>query len=182
MTGLADPAAAHATLVASNPTQGATLATPPTQVDFEFSEQISPPAYVVVNGPDGNSVVTGEPQVSGNTVSQAVTASAEGSYTMAYRAVSADGHPITGQISFHVGAASQSEAASGSPEAEATAASSQKAGGETTTTTSTTAATVSEGSGFWERHWSQVLIGMLLWGGAAGLFAASRRRPEAPTR
>jgi copper resistance protein C len=103
----ASPASAHASLVASTPAQDARLDVLPGEVSFEFSEEMSAPAYVVVTAPDGTALADGEPVVDGATVRQAVSPSeATGTFTMAYRAVSEDGHPVTGQITFDVGEAS----------------------------------------------------------------------------
>lgn len=99
----AGPASAHATLVSSSPAQGARLDALPAEVRFEFTEEIAAPAYVIVTAPDGSSVADGDPVVDGRVVTQAVADGPEGGYTMAYRAVSRDGHPVTGAISFSVG-------------------------------------------------------------------------------
>ena len=104
MLWAAPGASAHASLVASDPTEGQQLDTLPDSVSFEFSEAMSEPAYVAVTGPDGSSVIAGEPTVTGAVVSQTLDGSdVPGTYTMAYRAVSEDGHPVTGQITFTVG-------------------------------------------------------------------------------
>jgi copper resistance protein C len=118
----ASPASAHASLVGSTPAQDARLDALPGEVSFEFSEQMSAPAYVVVTAPDGTALADGDPVVDGATVRQAVSPStATGTFTMAYRAVSEDGHPVTGQISFDVGeASSPAPSASASPSASAT--------------------------------------------------------------
>ena len=105
LIGLPAPASAHATLVGSTPTQGQHLDALPDEVSFEFNQDMASPAYVIVTAPDGSSVADGPPQVDGAVVRQAVTDGPEGSYTMAYRAVSEDGHPVTGEITFSIGAA-----------------------------------------------------------------------------
>ena len=98
------PAAAHASLVSSSPAQGDVLATAPTSISFEFSEDMVSPAYVVVTGPDGNAATVGEPVVDGNVVTQQVAPGVpDGTWTTAVRAVSKDGHPVTAQITFSVG-------------------------------------------------------------------------------
>lgn len=97
------PALAHATLVASSPRDGDQLQSLPGQVRFEFSEKMSAPAYVVVTTPDGTSATVGDPDVEGALVSQQLTDGPDGAYVIAYRAVSKDGHPLTGEIDFLVG-------------------------------------------------------------------------------
>ncbi|QCX26358.1 copper resistance CopC family protein [Nocardioides jishulii] len=97
----AAPAQAHAGLTGSTPEDGATLTELPAEVVLTFSEQVSGPATVVVTGPDGGGLQTGEAEVDGDEVRQAVErGQAGGAYTIAYRVISSDGHPITGQVRF----------------------------------------------------------------------------------
>lgn len=96
------PASAHAVLVASTPEQGARLASAPAAVQLTFSAALTPPAVVVVHGPDGSVVATVEPSVSGAVVRQPLPDAGGGTYTVAYRVVTADGHPVTGQLTFSV--------------------------------------------------------------------------------
>lgn len=105
------PVWAHASLVDSSPRQNDTLDQLPAQVRFEFNEEMSPPAYVVVTDPDGTSLTVGDPVVDGPVVTQEIADGPDGAYTMAYRAVSEDGHPITGEITFTVGEAPATEPA-----------------------------------------------------------------------
>jgi methionine-rich copper-binding protein CopC len=100
------PAWAHAGLESSSPAAGQRLDALPSEVSFTFSEDLATPAYVVVTAPDGTSLTSGDPVVEGTTLKQAVSAGPPGDYSMAYRAISSDGHPVTGEISFTVGAAS----------------------------------------------------------------------------
>ncbi len=98
------PASAHATLVASDPEEGARLDALPARVTLEFNEPMSAPAYVVVTAPDGSQVQEGEVAVDGQQVDVGVAdPGTEGTYGIAFRAVSQDGHPVSGRISFVVG-------------------------------------------------------------------------------
>ena len=55
---------------------------------------------VVVTGPSG-AVQQGAPTIEGRVVTQAISPSAPaGSYTVAYRVTSDDGHPVTGSYAF----------------------------------------------------------------------------------
>lgn len=103
----APPATAHASLVSTSPEDGAVLTEAPAAVVLEFSDAMAAPAYVVVTGPAGDTLATSEPVVDGATVTQPLTDGAaevpDGSYTVAFRAVSVDGHPVTGQLGFAVG-------------------------------------------------------------------------------
>lgn len=105
--GLAAPASAHATLVSTDPSEGAVLATAPARVTFTFDESVS-----LV--PDGLLAfdATGEPVAIEPTArAEVVTGElpgdlGNGTYVITWRVVSADGHPIAGALTFHVGAPS----------------------------------------------------------------------------
>lgn len=100
-------AAAHTGLDTSSPGANATLAGLPPRVTLTFSDTMTEKyAKVAVTGPDGTPSATGDPQVSGKSVTLALgPASSTGRYTVGYRVVSADGHPVAGSFSFTVKAA-----------------------------------------------------------------------------
>jgi copper resistance protein C len=101
LTLTAAPASAHASLIGANPEDGATVQRPPTEVSLEFSEEISEPAFISVTTADGLDVTGGRVAVDGATVTRPLAAAAAaGEYTIAYRVVSADGHPIEGETTF----------------------------------------------------------------------------------
>lgn len=97
----AAPALAHNVLVSSDPTNGAVLDTAPQQVSFTFDQPIQnfDPALKVF-GPNGNDFTTAAPTVQGNTISAPIAAGPAGDYRVAFRIVSSDGHPVTGEITF----------------------------------------------------------------------------------
>lgn len=99
---LARPAWAHDELVRASPADGETVSGPPRQVELEFDESIQAGfVTVVVTAPDGEQVQQGNPRVSGKTVVQPLRpVPTAGRCIVAYRVVSADGHPVTGQLSF----------------------------------------------------------------------------------
>ncbi len=99
----AAPASAHAALVSSDPADGQRLAALPGSASLTFNEEISPPSYVVVTAPDGSRADQGEPAVAGSTVSVDLAKGQEGTYALAFRVISADGHPVTGRLTFVVG-------------------------------------------------------------------------------
>lgn len=120
----ASPAAAHAGLVGSDPADAATLAEAPQQVTLTFSEEVREPAYVFVTGPDGRTHETGEVEVVGAVTTQAVEVPEQsaGDWSIAYRVVSSDGHPISGQLTFTVESdGSPTSAPSATPSDESTA-------------------------------------------------------------
>ena len=95
------PASAHASLVGSDPEDGATLAAAPTTITFTFSENIGNPAYVSVAAPNGSKIDVSDVRAVDNKVSSTVAeVNQKGRYTAAYRVVSADGHPVEGTIHY----------------------------------------------------------------------------------
>lgn len=101
--GLAAPASAHSELISSSPEDGAELEQAPAEIVLEFNEDIEPiGTEVAVVDPEGTPVSEGEVAVEGAVVTQAITGGAAGAYTVTWRAVSADGHPITGEYTFTV--------------------------------------------------------------------------------
>ncbi|WP_051814695.1 copper resistance CopC family protein [Streptomyces iakyrus] len=97
-------AAAHTELDTGSPGANTTLAGLPPQATLTFSDTMTQKyAKVAVTGPDGESAATGVPQVEGKTVTLPLdTASSAGRYTVGYRVVSADGHPVSGSYTFTV--------------------------------------------------------------------------------
>src|SRR5665647_3473122 len=95
-------ASAHAELVRITPDRDAQLTTAPKDVVLEFSEPVNASfATVVVTSAAGVSVTSGKPTVVGAKVTQAlVPRMAAGAYRVAFRVVSNDGHPVTGESRF----------------------------------------------------------------------------------
>ncbi len=123
----AGAASAHATRIASDPAENAELTQPPPRVSATFNEPMSPQfAAMTVIGPDGTQVTDGEPDVAGAVISVGVRAGGPaGSYTVNYRATSADGHVVSGSWSYRLIAAATGAAppptTSATPEATAAA-------------------------------------------------------------
>jgi copper resistance protein C len=118
--GLATPAFAHDVLVGSTPTAGATMATGPAEVRFDFNAPVRQgPNTITVVGANGTHWErTENATVSGNSVStQVAPLGAAGVYTASYRIISADGHPVTGEITFTL-----AKAGNGTPATPATPA------------------------------------------------------------
>lgn len=95
-------AAAHATLISSDPAPGTALAVSPTKVSATFSEDLQPAfAAMTVIGPDGNLWSAGDVRVTGPVAEVDVRPlGPSGTYTANYRVTSADGHVITGSWAF----------------------------------------------------------------------------------
>lgn len=102
--GNAGVAAAHAALIATDPAEHASLAQSPPRVSATFNEAMQPQfAAMTVVGPDGNLWSTGEPEVNGVVISVGVRPlGPAGTYTVNYRATSADGHVVSGSWSFQL--------------------------------------------------------------------------------
>lgn len=102
----AGPAQAHDAFTGSNPADKATVATTPDAVTLDFEE---PPTTigltVKVTGPSGD-VQDGAPRIDGSTVVQPLLPAAPaGSYRIAWRVTSDDGHPVSGELTFTSSAA-----------------------------------------------------------------------------
>ena len=68
-----------------------------------FNEAVSTSfATVTVTGQDGDPVSSGRPVVSGRTVTQKLADMGSGRYTVAFRVVSEDGHPVSDKATFTV--------------------------------------------------------------------------------
>jgi methionine-rich copper-binding protein CopC len=102
--GGAAVASAHATRVAADPAENSVLTKSPTQVTATFNEAMQPQfAAMTLVGPDGNLWSTGEPKVDGAVISVGVRPlGPSGTYTVNYRATSADGHVVSGSWAFRL--------------------------------------------------------------------------------
>ncbi|MFE2145071.1 copper resistance protein CopC [Streptomyces sp. NPDC059456] len=113
----AGPATAHAALTASDPQDGAVVATAPAQVTLSFSEQVAMgDDSIRVMDPQGRRVDTGElrDMCSGTTIRYGTALHSglpDGTYTVAWQAVSADSHPVSGAFTFSIGAPSATSVA-----------------------------------------------------------------------
>lgn len=112
-------ASAHAALTSMTPAAGSTVTVPPPAVVLRFSEPVSSSfAAVTVTDGAGASVVAGRPAVNGSTVTQPLRQLGSGTYSVTFRVVSADGHPVSDTAAFTVrptpSASPSSTAASGS--------------------------------------------------------------------
>ncbi len=148
------PAQAHTALVSSDPADGARLDAAPNQVVLTFSEELKEPVEAVV-AVDGDQQEWSAAVDGAHLVITPARTPAEGAYTIDYRVVSADGHPVTGALSFTVG---ESAAASGD-----------------TTTTPASGSDADEGS-VWASPWFLGILGVLAIGVLGGAVAVWRGR------
>lgn len=100
-------AMAHTNLINSNPKSGATLKLLPKKIWVEFDGNIISLGNYEINklsiiGPKGEYVI-GKPAIKGSRLSsETKTSNDKGNYTITYRIVSEDGHPISGKIKFKI--------------------------------------------------------------------------------
>ncbi|GAA2278848.1 hypothetical protein GCM10010149_23150 [Nonomuraea roseoviolacea subsp. roseoviolacea] len=114
----AGPALAHDSLKSSDPAKGSTVKTVE-KVKLEFSASVRMP-FVIVRGADGAQHQAGSAETDGPVVRQALKDTLpDGTYTIAYRVVSSDGHPIEGEIPFTVKGAPKAETQSPATETPA---------------------------------------------------------------
>lgn len=104
----AAPASAHDRMLTSDPADGSQLATPPTAITLTFNTEPLPvEPQVVVSDSAGTVVTQGTPTIEGSTATLALdpaVALGGDTYTVAWRVVSSDGHPIEGTFAFTVAA------------------------------------------------------------------------------
>ncbi|MEV6190824.1 copper resistance protein CopC [Streptomyces sp. NPDC051920] len=101
-------ASAHAALTGTDPQEGSVLKSAPRRVTLTFSESIGlfDDSFRVLD-PENRRVRTGEPEhADGRSDTAGVTLPRglrDGTYTVAWRVVSADSHPVSGAFTFSVG-------------------------------------------------------------------------------
>ena len=102
---LAGPASAHATLITTDPGEGARVAQVPSAVTLQFSEGVSLGAgYARVLASGGERVDAGTASVDGDVLTIPLrTGLPDDGYLVTYRVISADSHPVAGAYSFVVG-------------------------------------------------------------------------------
>ena len=102
----AGPAAAHNVVVDTTPGVDATVSEAPTEVSVTFDDVVlelgadGSSTVVQVTDADGDEHATDCPTMQDRTVSVPVSIGDAGEYTVAWRIVSADGHPTSGEFAF----------------------------------------------------------------------------------
>jgi methionine-rich copper-binding protein CopC len=181
---LAAPASAHDELVSSSPPAGATVRAPDA-LTLTYSEALVDTGFrVVVRGPDG--AVDGDVRLAGaRLVDRFAAPLAAGPYDVVWRVVSADGHPISGRLSFTV-RRSPTPSTTSSPSAATTSASPSAAASATPSSASPAPSSPAPSSSAGQPQSSVGsgrsglltvgLIAAVLAAGAAALAAARRTR------
>jgi methionine-rich copper-binding protein CopC len=103
----AAPASAHDAAESSSPAQGATVATPPEKVSVTFNKDpLALGSQIQVKDAAGVNWAEGPVEIVDNVASQKLRAGAPaGKFTVVWRVVSSDSHPIEGTFSFTATAA-----------------------------------------------------------------------------
>ena len=104
LLGLASPAFAHNSLVSSTPANEATVQDGPSTIKLTFDQPVQKGEglnTISVTGPDHTGWKTGTVEVESNVVSASLDElGPAGGYRIAYRVLSADGHPVSGEVAF----------------------------------------------------------------------------------
>jgi methionine-rich copper-binding protein CopC len=161
----AAPAQAHTTLTWSDPGKGSTMTASPAQVRLTFADPVRFPAVVVTDAKGGHHEEGKPSAVDNHVVEQVSGVLPPGVYTVGWRVVSEDGHPVTGKFTFTM----KDEASSSSGPASSAAPSGSSAartGGQNTAQPTKTSS-----AGWW---WIGLAILVVAIG--AGAVALLRRR------
>jgi len=120
----AAPAWAHNQLESTVPADGAALDAPPAAVVLTFDQPvIALGTQVVVLAPDGTPVSAGEPRLVDDDVTQDLAGELPaGEYRVEWRATSADGHPVSGELGFTASGPGAGAVATAPPPTDASAA------------------------------------------------------------
>ncbi|MFI6786536.1 copper resistance protein CopC [Nonomuraea sp. NPDC050383] len=180
LLGTAGPALAHDSLKSSDPAKGSTVKTVE-QVKLVFSARVRMP-FVIVRGADGAQHQAGAAEADGPAVIQRLKETlADGAYTIAYRVVSSDGHPIEGEIPFTVKGAPKPEAqASETAAAQPVATPSQPPSAAPASSAPAAAATAQAAQGASSATfpvWLLVVVGALAGIGVGFLISMRKKRP-----
>ncbi|MEB4615929.1 copper resistance CopC family protein [Leucobacter sp. M11] len=175
--GPAPAALAHDQLVGTTPAAGSTVDEAPGEVMLEFSNSlIELGTEIKVTDASGEDVAQGEPQLNAREVTQALPSDlADGEYTVIWRVVSSDSHPISGKFSFVVGDGAPTEATP-SESASSESASSESATATPGEDTEEPSGDAQDGGFDWGRVGLIALGGLVLGGVGYAIIAVRSRR------
>ncbi|MDT0403127.1 MULTISPECIES: copper resistance CopC/CopD family protein [Streptomyces] len=123
LLGGAAPASAHAALRGADPEDGSVLKSAPTHITLTFTESVGllEDSFRVYS-PDNRRIHLGEPRhaddASDTARAKLPGGLADGTYTVAWRVISADSHPVSGAFSFSIGKPSPTPPAAPADHAE----------------------------------------------------------------
>ncbi|PJI93601.1 copper resistance CopC family protein [Luteimicrobium subarcticum] len=174
------PAMAHDYVVSTSPTTGSTVTKAVPKVSVTFDDVVLDPqgdgstTVVQVTDGAGKHYETGCPAILDRTISADTALGAAGSYLVTWRAVSADGHPVSGTFSFRYQPPADAVAA---PGADTPACGKGSGSGETGSATGA-AASVSGSSGVGLGVVAALVGVVVLAGAAVVVLAVVRRRSQ----
>lgn len=173
--GLAGPAAAHDAAESTSPAQGATLAAPPDEVSVTFSNKpLGIGASFSVKDASGTEWADGPVQIVDNVATQKLRGGAPaGAYTVAWRVVSSDSHPIEGTFAFTAASGAAGASAPATAGSPTTAGTVPGMGTARPGVTEEPSAPASAGEPF---QWSIVIFAAVAVGLLAALGILARRR------
>jgi copper resistance protein C len=124
----AAPAEAHTTLTSSDPAKGASVAAP-AQIRLTYADPVRFPGVVLLDAKGGHHEAGKASAVDNHVTQQVGGTLPPGVYTVGWRVVAEDGHPVTGEYKFTVkgGGGSPSASSAGAPSSSAGAPSSAPA-------------------------------------------------------
>jgi hypothetical protein len=132
MLGMATPALAHNVLISTDPGKGASLDAGPSKITLTFDAPVQGGDInqVSVLGPNNTQWAEGAVQINSNVLTAAVRPlGPAGTYTVGYRILSADGHPVEGDYTFTLTKAGNGTPATASAATGAAVQSSGSGGG-----------------------------------------------------
>ncbi|WP_112141189.1 copper resistance CopC family protein [Glycomyces dulcitolivorans] len=181
----AAPASAHAALTGTDPEDGAVLAEAPAEVSATFSENLDGPSTeIAVTDPAGAVIDVADPAYDGDTFTQPMLYTTPGTYMVAFRVISEDGHRIDDSLEFTVESIPEGLYAPGSkPTTDATESAAQtSAAPESSSEEATTAAAAEEDSNAGAAL-AAILLGLLIIvvGGVVLVKTLGRRKNDAGT-
>lgn len=104
LVGFATPAFAHNQLIGSNPANEASVPSSPAAVELTFDQPVQNGEglnAIAITGPEGTNWSVGPAEVASNVVTASVDGlGPAGVYKIGYRILSADGHPVSGELTF----------------------------------------------------------------------------------
>ena len=103
LVGATAAASAHASLLRSTPAEGGVVGQMPAQITLTFSEPVTPLVLELLRPTGGTDRLGGMPAGDAVSVDLPVKDTPDGTYLLAWRVVSSDGHPVGGVLSFSVG-------------------------------------------------------------------------------
>lgn len=110
-------ASAHDAVTGTTPADGQNLDSVPDAIEISFTDTpLSLGSEILVEDDQGTDWTTGEVEIAGNSATQSISPDAPaGEYTVTWRVVSSDSHPIEGTFGFTVAETAAGASPSGTP-------------------------------------------------------------------